>query len=34
MATMVMGFDIDQMGKSVSSVMSRSPCLPEFSTER
>ena len=31
-ATMVIGLVIDQIGNSVSALMSRSPCLPEFST--
>ena len=32
MATIVIGLDIDQIGNRVSSVMSRSPSLPEFTT--
>ena len=30
MATVVIGFDIDQMGKMVLSLISLSPCFPEF----
>jgi len=31
-ATVVIGFDIDQIGKIVWSLISLSPCLPELTT--